>query len=238
MGNKKVMEGGRITGLGIVLVTSMILIFLLLSFSKDMALIYMLMLMTYYFWYTHDKDITLPVEKTRKGRIVSMFFAGVIAFTFLLIASFTGRIPIDSVIQVLAAATPVFAGNQLFTFIAWGILIPIIETVLFFGIFFEGLATFLGKFMRIGPISTKFNLLSPALWGIILVIAGIFTAYHFQTRGLTDNLGLMITFIFAVFSCWTVSYFRQTREAILLHIYSNSLAVLSAMGIGLILFGG
>ncbi len=196
---------------------------MLLTFDQNMALIYLLMLSTYYYWYTHDKNITLPIEKSSSGRFTSMLYAVAVLVGFLVVASSLGQ-SVQSVISIFGTAAPVFAGNIFLTIVAWGILIPIIETALFFGIFYEGLAFYAGRFMRVGPIDTKLSF-NPFLIGIMIAVAGIFTAYHFQTRGLTDNIGLGVTFIFAFISCMTVSFFGHTREAILLHIYVNTMAV-------------
>ena len=95
MKNVKIFSSGKITGIGIVLVTSILLVFLLISFNTDMALIYLLMLVTYYIWLKQDKDITLPVERTDKGRLMSVIYAAAIFVLFLLISSFIGRSSIN-----------------------------------------------------------------------------------------------------------------------------------------------
>ena len=228
----------RITSKTVTLVLSVFLLFLLLVFDQQVAMIYLLMLTAYFIWFTFDDKITLDIEKTTNGRLFSLIWAVALYAGFLVISttlsimfSLEGGQTAFSVIDLLAAETPVLAGNKFLTFIAWGFVIPIIETVFFFGTFYEGLADKLGKFMRVGPISTDFNLRNLNLWLIILLISSIFTAYHFQARGLTDSTGLFVTFIFAVVSMLAVSYFGQTREAVLLHILSNSIAVSSRMGL-------
>lgn len=228
----------RITGKSITLTLSVFLLFLLLVFDQQVAMIYLLMLTAYFIWYTFDNKITLPFEKTANGRLFSIIWAVALYAGFLVISttlsimfSLEGGQTAFSVIELLATETPVLAGNKFLTFIAWGFVIPIIETVFFFGVLYEGFADKLGRFMRVGSISTDFKLSNLNLWLIIILISSIFTAYHFQARGLTDTTGLFITFLFAFVSLWAVSYFGQTREAVFLHSISNSIAVASRLQI-------
>jgi hypothetical protein len=221
---KRIIENGTITGTGIVLATSMILIFMLLSFNERMALVYMLMLCTYYFWYTADNNITLPVEKSSKGRLVSIVYAAAILAAFIAISTLLGKIDANSVFKLWATNVPVFAGNKILTYLAWGVLIPIIETALFFGIFYEGMAYYAGRFMGIGPISTKLDLANIPLWFLMIGVSFVFCVFHFQTRGL-NSVALLLVAIFGIISCLTVSFFGQTREAIIFHIFGNSLAI-------------
>lgn len=228
----------RITPKTIALTLSVFLLFLLLVFDQQVAMIYLLMLTAYFIWYSFDDKITIPIEKTVQSRFMSVLWAVGIYSGFILLSttlstffSLEGGQTAFSIIDILAAQTPVLAGNKILTFLAWGFVISIIETAFFFGVLFEGLAYNLGKFMRVGPISTDFKQFSIYTWMVIAFVSIIFTAYHFQARGLTDTTGLFITFLFAVVSLLTVTFFGQTREAILFHVISNSIAVASRMGL-------
>lgn len=230
-------SGQPITSKTIALTMSLFLLFLLLVFDQQVAMIYLLMLTAYFIWFTFDDKITIPIEKSTKGRFVSILWAAGIYGAFLIASttlsiffSLEGGQTAFSIIELLSAQTPVLAGNKFLTFIAWAIVIPIIETVFFFGVLYEGLANYIGNFMRIGQIPTNFKIFNLYYWFLIIFISIIFTAYHFQARGLTDSTGLFVTFLFAVFSLVVVSFFGQTREAIFLHIISNATAVLSRMG--------
>lgn len=232
-------KSDRITGKTVTLVLSIFLLFLLLVFDQQVAMVYLLMLTAYFIWFTFDDKITLPIEKTGKNRLLALIWAVALYASFLAVSttlsilfSLEGGQTFFSIIQLLAAETPVLAGNRILTFIAWGFVIPIIETAFFFGVLFEGLADRIGKFMRVGPISTDFkNIKSFNYWLIIFFISILFTAFHFQARGLTDSTGLFVTFTFAVISLLAVSFFGESRQAILFHIISNSIAVSSRMGL-------
>lgn len=225
-------SGQLITSKTIALTMSLFLLFLLLVFDQQVAMIYLLMLTAYFIWFTFDDKITIPVESTTKGRFMSLLWAAGIYGAFLMVStalstffSLEGGQTAFSIIELLSAQTPVLAGNRFLTFIAWGIVIPIIETVFFFGVLYEGLANYLGNFMRVGQIPTNFKISNLYYWFLVAFISIIFTAYHFQARGLTDSTGLFVTFLFSVVSLLVVSYFSRTREAILFHMISNSVAV-------------
>ena len=195
-------------------------------------MIYLLMLTAYFIWFSFDDKITIPVEKQASGKFKSLIWAVAIYAVFLLssttlstLFSLEGGQTAFSIIDLLSAQTPVLAGNKFLTFLAWAVVIPIIETVFFFGVLYEGLGNYLGNFMRVGPLPTDFRIRSPYYWMLILFISIMFTAYHFQARGLTDSTGLFVTLLFAGFSMIVVSIFGQTRESILFHIISNSIAV-------------
>lgn len=227
-----------ITSKTIALTMSVFLLFLLLVFDQQVAMIYLLMLTAYFIWFTFDDKITIPVEKTPKGKFLSLLYSiGIYAAFLILSTSLSTLFALEggetafSIIDVLSAQTPVLAGNKILTFIAWGLVIPIIETVFFFGVLYEGLATHIGKFMRVGELPTTFKPVNLYYWFLILFISIIFTAYHFQARGLTDSTGLFVTFLFAAVSLVVVSFFGQTREAIMFHIISNAVAVLSRLGL-------
>ena len=231
-------SGQPITSKTIALTMSLFLLFLLLVFDQQVAMIYLLMLTAYFIWFQFDDKITIPVEHTAKGRFVSLLWAAGIYGVFLITSTFLsvlfsleGGQTAFSIIELLSAQTPVLAGNKFLTFIAWAIVIPIIETVFFFGVLYEGLANYIGNFMRVGQIPTNFKIFNPYYWFLIIFISIIFTAYHFQARGLTDSTGLFVTFLFAAFSLVVVSYFGQTRESILFHLISNSVAVLLRLGV-------
>ena len=231
-------EATIITPKTIALTMSLFLLFLLLVFDQQVAMIYLLMLIAYYIWFTFDNKITIPPEKTAKGKFISFLYSVGIYAGFLLLSttlstlfSLEGGGTAFSIIDILSAQTPILAGNKILTFIAWGLVISIIETVFFFGVLYEGLATHLGKFMRVGELPTSFKPFNVYYWFLVIFISIIFTAYHFQARGLTDSIGLFVTFLFAAVSLLAVSFFGQTREAIMFHILSNSIAVLSRLGV-------
>jgi len=234
-----------VTPLGLTLFLTVALMWLLLVFNESMSIMYMFMIVSYYIWFKNDNNIIFPIEKDCKGRFFSLLVAVVsysifLIVTSLLLASFQPMVAsgtangMASVLEMQSSATPVLQGNKFLTLIAWGCIIPIIETVFFFAVLFEGLAHHIGLYMFGRPIDTKFNLANPYLWMINCLVAIIFTGYHFQAKGIHNSMALLITFIFAVISMWMVSYFKHAREAVLFHSATNIMAVLSRPEFGML----
>jgi len=209
------------------------LLFLLLVFDRDMALIYILILVGDFIWYRFDKNITFPLERRTDNRFSSLLEVGIATAIFFIISSAAVKLAavdmsssFQSILSLLATSTPILAGNKMLTIIGWGILIPIIETSFFFGRVFEGIATFAGN-----RFSTNISLqkITMAVIMVILVIASFFTLFHLTAKNLA-SIPLLITFIFACMSCILVIRNQHLREAILLHITVNTLAVLNSFG--------
>ena len=101
----------------------------------------------------------------------------------------------------------------------------------------EGIGTLFENFMGV-KVPMAFSITNIWLHLVVFIVSATFTLFHLTAKGLTNNLGLLIVFIFALISCWMVLWFKQLREAILFHIFSNSISVLAKIGPQLLnLFG-
>lgn len=106
----------------------------------------------------------------------------------------------------------VFETSKLLEIFAIGILIPIVETKVFFGSMFDFLSQ-----------STKTqinNLKNARLWILMLVLSGLFTWFHVAVRG-QSNVGWFITFAFGMISCIMVVKTREVESATYFHIINN-----------------
>jgi len=128
----------------------------------------------------------------------------------------------DSLFQFFAQNTPALTGNAFISLAVWGILIPIVETDLFFGRVFEFISDKL-------KINISFRSLKT--WAIIGLVAGIFTIFHITAKGITNDSALLLTFIFGVMSMGMVVYFGQTIEAKIFHVIANSTALIIGTGL-------
>jgi hypothetical protein len=209
------------------------LLFLLLVFDRDMAMIYILIMVGDFIWYRFDTKITFPLEKRTDNRLSSLLEVGIATAAFFAISTaaikiFAVQLPANfqSVISLLATATPVLAGNVVLTFIGWSVLIPIIETSFFNGRLLEGLTTVGEKRFK-----TKINLRKIKINTIIVigVIAALFTLFHLTAKNMS-SIPLLITFVFSVISSILVIRHQELKQAILFHILVNGLAVLSSLG--------
>jgi len=210
-----------------------ILLFLLLAFDRDMAMIYILILVGDWFWWKLDEG-KLDYPLSKPGGTMDIVFAigGTVAFfiiTSMALKLFTGQavgwFGTGSIIELLATSTPILQGSAILTVIGWGILIPLIESSFFFGRLFEGISsTAKGALGKINPY--KFSI------PIIIVMAfvsGLFTIFHITAKGFS-NEPLIATFIFGMISCALVVYTKSLKSAILFHVIINTMAVASLVG--------
>jgi len=203
------------------------LIFLLLTFDKNLAVIFILIALTDYVWFSTDKLISYPFERTKKNRVVILTVAGIAALVFLvstslILSAFTKTTySIMSVIDILATTTPILAGNVILTFISFAILIPIIESSFFHGTLVEGLILFLERRTNIRINRYTINLGTIL---IAIVISSLFLLYHITAKDLA-NIPLAITFIFSMFAVFLTVKTREKKAAILMHIIINGIAM-------------
>lgn len=216
------------------------LLFLLLAFDRDLAMIYLLIMLGDYIWYKSDNFISFPISKGFKSdtRVYLESIAGFGVFlgvSAVLVNVFSPQSLIgsdgiiggaQSIFHLLATSTPLLQGSKLLTLLGWGILVPIIETSFFNGRLLEGFATYAEK---ITGKKVSLTTYSVALYMVIFVVATLFTFFHITAKGIA-SIPLLITFIFSVISSVLVIRHRETKGAILMHILTNSAAVSSSLG--------
>lgn len=213
------------------------LLFLLLTFDRDMSMIYILILVGDFMWYRFDPKISFPLEKTTANRYSSLIEVGIATAAFFIFSSLAVTfaavdIPagLQSILTLLSTSTPILQGNKMLTLIGWGVLIPIIETSFFNGRLLEGLASFAEKRFHKKITLTQSNLFSIPVIMVILVVAAFFTLFHITAKNLS-SVPLLITFIFSCISSVLVIRHQELKQAILIHIIVNSMAVLSSFGL-------
>jgi len=214
---------------------------LYLVFDTSLATIYTILIMTdfvmYYFNYRSDKVIQFPLEKRTDNRLNSIITA-VIAYGpflilttgFLLFASpqsVSGITDVQAVIKLMASSVPIFAGSLLLSLYAFGFMVPAIESSLFFGRLLEKVVSVIEH--RTGR-KVVWNKVSKIVVIAVLICASIFTLYHMGSKGLA-NVPLMVTFIFGTISVILVLKDGELKSAVLLHMISNSLVILSTFGV-------
>ncbi len=216
----------------------LILLFLLLAFDRDLAMIYILIMFADWMWFQSDNFISFKISKGTKSftwfleslaglglfLIISTILVGVFSPQSLAKGGVVAGA--QSIFQLLATSTPILKGSKFLTFIGFGILVPIIETVFFNGRLLEGLTTYAE-----GVVGKKISLktYSVELIVVMFVIASLFTLFHVTSKGLA-SIPLLITFIFSIISSVLVIRHQELKGAILMHIVTNSAAVASSVG--------
>lgn len=217
--------------------TILALIFLLLNFSEKLGLIYVCMLILDHWWTSKNKHVAIRIEKSSSGRLQSLLIAALATGVFLFITQVVLKIfspetlavestNIQSIFHLLATATPVLEGSKLFTVLAYGFIVAIIETKSIFGTLYEGIAEFYKK--RTGDSINLFKFETRTIM-LFLVIASVFVTLHFTAKGIKSIL-LIITFIFALIQMALIKHYKHLREAIFMHIMTNTLSVLYLLG--------
>ncbi len=218
-----------------------LLLFLLLSFDRDLAIIYILIMFADYIWFKSDNFISFPLSQTSSKysntRVLiesSAAFGLFLLISTVLVSTFSPQSLLNggiiqgaqSIFHLLATSTPILKGSKFLTLLGWGILVPLIETTFFNGRLLEGLSTYAEE---ITGKKVSLDKMSAPLLMVLFVIASLFTLFHITAKGL-QSIPLLITFIFAIISSLLVLRHKELKGAIYLHIMTNSAAVMSAMG--------
>ena len=222
------------------------LVFMLLMFSRDYGLIYIAMVFVWLTFLLFDTGgIKFPIEKSSKGRLESVFLSLIAYAVFLLgttvltVMFLPSSLPTSNVFDsnnfleiikymatgILQASGPILQESKILLLIGWGLLIPIVETVLFNGKVFEALYDSLRK--------QGFDLrkiTSSTLIVLLVIIGAVSALYHLTSKNM-ETVPLMITFMFFFISGVLVVWKGHLREAILIHIIGNSIAVLTTIGV-------
>ncbi len=135
----------------------------------------------------------------------------------------------QSAIEILAGTRPVLSESKFLSDITWGLIIPFVENVVFFGLLYEFLKNVARKF---GGGNLPDRLDSPnirkfwiELLMALIIISTIFTGYHIAVRGTLDNAGLAVTFLFALVNMILILATGHLRESIILHSAINLRAI-------------
>jgi len=215
-------------------------------FSRDFGLIYISMVFVWFVFAFFDLGgIKFPIEKSGKGRLES-FFLALIAYAIFLLGTtvltvmfLPNTLPTSNVFDsnnflqiikymatgILQASGPILQESKILLLIGWGLLIPIVETVLFNGKIFEALYDSL----RRRGFDLK-RLTGSTMIVLLIIIGAISALYHLTSKNM-ETVPLMITFMFFTISGILVVWKGHLREAILIHIIGNSIAVLSTIGV-------
>lgn len=111
-------------------------------------------------------------------------------------------------------STLALAGSKFLEGFSTVFLVAFIETRVFFGRLFEFFAT---------QTKTSLKVISFRLILLMSVIAGIFTWFHINVRGISNSAWL-ITFVFAMLSLYLVYKFKETESAVHFHWINNGVA--------------
>lgn len=202
--------------------------FFLLTYNPTLAVVYYILSTISYSLYKNGSFKSFPFlrEKTEWPMAV---LQGVIAYFIFIygmpyilgLMGYTQFSTTMSVIKLVAATNPVLAGSSFLALIAFGVLVPRIETVLA-----SRLLEWWGHMLNISLSKITFGLVMLIIW-----ISGLWVFLHTQAKGVTDNPALIAVFVFFAFSLALILIFKATIQAVVMHTVSNSLAIYYSMSV-------
>jgi len=124
---------------------------------------------------------------------------------------------VGSIIGLMGATTPALATSKIANFITFGIAIAFIETQLW-----GRMLEFFGDLFKI-DINKK-SLKTFGLIFLIAILAFGFMLFHLTSKGLTNTASLVVVFLMMVVSLVMITVFQETKQAVFMHIFANSVA--------------
>lgn len=219
--------------------TLLFLVFLLLVFDRDLALVYSLIILGDWVWFSTHNRIAFPLsrEGTNNIKLYTESLVGLGVFllaSFMLVSAFSPQSIIaggliggaQSIFHLLSTTTPILEGSAFLTLMGWGLLIPVIETHFFNGTLLDGLSSYAEKITR---KKISFDSYTLPLVLVIITVAALFTLFHLTAKGI-ETIPLLVTFLFSIISSILVIRHKQVKGAVFIHVVVNMMAVLSMWG--------
>ena len=210
-----------------------VLAFLFQTVSAALAGVYFILLAVDAFAYLSLKPV-LNFNSVSGNTKQAIVYAVVAFAAFIAISVFTinffqasANLTLSSVMDRIGGATfgattkPILENNPIAIFIIGAVLIPIIETKSLIARLMEILS-------RIFKLTL--DLKSPSTWVMFLIVSGIGVAFHFQAKGITDNIALALTFIFWLVSCFLIVKTRESESAVYVHGLNNGVTLSRMLG--------
>ena len=213
-------------------IVGVLLAFVATNIETNLGLIFIGMLGIAFLTFITDKQPTWVIER-KPNRLKSAILAygayiavSILSAVGLAIFKLTDNVQVGlgsvaSAVEILAQAELALANSIPLNIFSFGFLIPIVESILFFGIALEVLQDWTKHKPRLIDIKTI---------SMIALISGAFTAFHFSAKGFREE-ALFMVFLFSVVSLILVIYEGQIMSAIMLHILWNTSALLVKFGI-------
>lgn len=177
--------------------------------------------------YILDKKKSIVLDKDGK-LLNAAVAAGAFTIIFLIFStatiSFLQEINIGGLIGLLAASTPVLAESKILNFITFGFPVAFVETAFFIRLF-----DFFASRLKI-PLNRE-SILNPKALALIGVLSLGFLLYHLEAKGIENNSGLLLVFIMMFISLIMALYYGEGKQAVLFHIFLNTLAASTMVGI-------
>ena len=170
-----------------------------------------------------DKKLHITFQKRPGGnfKAIMMGFEGWITLliTSVIVLRFVDptQANIASIMGLLGATTPALATSKIANLITFGVAIAFIETQLW-----SRLMEFFADLFEIKL--DKRNLFSLGMIVLIGMLGLAFLFFHLTAKGITATASLLVVFVMMVISLGMVIIFGETRQAVYMHIWANTVA--------------
>lgn len=191
-----------------------------------------------------DKRLNITFQKNPGGQLNAILW-GLGGWIILLVTSIfvlrlisPAQANLATVLSLMGATTPALATSKIANLLTFGVAIPYVETQLWSRMM-EFFADLLG--IDISKNSVK-RIFSASMVMIFLLALG-FAFFHLTAKGITNTPSLVIVFIMMAISLIMVAIFQETRQAVYMHIWANTVAsyimlfATGALAIGMTILG-
>ena len=172
-----------------------------------------------------DRKVHITFQRQSGGQFNAILW-GLAGWIVLLIASVIAlrfispaQGNIASVLGLMGATTPALATSKIANLLTFGVAVAYIETTLW-----ARAMEFIADIFKIDISKRSVRMIFSALMVLIVILALVFVFFHLTAKGLTNAPALVVVFIMMTISLIMVSIFQETRQAVFLHIWANTVA--------------
>ncbi|MBI4029314.1 MAG: hypothetical protein HY376_03030 [Candidatus Blackburnbacteria bacterium] len=206
-----------------------ILAFTYSAISKDLAVLYFILVSVDAFAYFSLKpQLNFNSVSGNTGRAMGyavLAFVAFIAISIFLVnlLQASANLTVASLTSRIGAATfgaatkPILENNPIAIFVLGAIMIPIIETKTLIARLMEVLSKIFKISLNLDPRTPE----GRKTWFLFAVVSAFGVIFHFQAKGVGDTVALTLTFIFWMVSCFLIVKTREAESAVYLHQINN-----------------
>lgn len=207
----------------------LVLAFLWQTFSIELAGVYFILLaVDAFIWFSLKPKLNFNSVSGNSGQALITAFIAFAVFIALSVVTVkavqaAAQLNFADLLARLGNATfgatvkPLLSSSPIAIFLIGAVIIPKRET-----------KTLIARLMEFLSIVFKvpLELKSPQTWVLWAVVSAVGVIFHFQVKGVTDNIALALTFVFWMVSCWLIVKTRESESAVYLHMINNGWTLL------------
>lgn len=170
-----------------------------------------------------NRNVEITFQKS-PGKILNSLLIGLGGWIAVLIVSVLiirfidpTKANLSSIMSLLGATTPALANSKIANLLTFGVAIAFVETQLW--------SRALEFFSNIFGIQVNKNSLKKIGFLLLIgILSLVFVLFHLTAKGVTNLPALAIVFVMMFISLIIVAYTEETRSAVFLHMFANTVA--------------